>query len=322
MAVAERLQFPDSWNQPTMPGYGTFPAPFVSILGCEDAARSVQETIEQALGSGYRHIDTAFAYRNQDLVGAAVRAQRLARPDVFVTSKLHPYNNSYREALSRIQEAIRVIWSGGRVETDQYLDAFLIHYPGFGDPVAAWAGVLEARAQGLVRHAGVSNFEICHLEKLHEASGEYPELNQIEMHPYIYLEQKELLEFCKAKGIAVEGYSPLAEGQVLDSAELRSIAEAHKTSPASVALKWCMQHGVRPIVGTRNLSHLKANAQVRVLELARDEMSQVDRLSLKKTVRVSLKWHWNSKTAPLGNSNLRSSARALLHRCAGLLRGC
>lgn len=303
-----------------MPSYGTFPAPFVSTLGYEQAARSVQKPIEQALASGYRHIDTAFAYRNQDLVGAAVRAQCVPRPEVFVTSKLHPYNNTYADALAKIHEAIRLIWGERQAGTDYYLDAFLIHYPGFGNPVAAWQGLLEAQAQGLVKHAGVSNFEIRHLEQLHKTSGQHPEVNQIELHPYIYLEQKELLEFCKAKGIALEGYSPLAEGQVLDHPELCSIAEAHKTSPASVALKWCMQHGVRPIVGTRNPAHIKANAEVGAFELAGDEMCKIDRLSAKKTVRVSLKWHWNPKTAPLGSSNLHSATRAILHQCAGLLR--
>lgn len=163
--MVERLQFPDSWHSAEMPGYGTFPAPFVRALGCEKAARLAQAAVEQALACGYRHLDTAFAYRNQDLVGTAVRAQRVSRAEVYVTSKLHPYNNTYTEALARIGEAIRLIWGEGATGTKPYLDAFLIHYPGFGNPVAAWKGLLEARAQGLLKHAGVSNFEVCHLQE-------------------------------------------------------------------------------------------------------------------------------------------------------------
>jgi diketogulonate reductase-like aldo/keto reductase len=317
--MVERLQFPRSWQNPGMPGYGTFPAPFVSTLGYEKAARLAQEAVEQALVCGYRHLDTAFAYRNQDLVGAAVRAQGLGRSEVFVTSKLHPYNNTHAEALDRINEAVRVVWGEGGAGTQRYMDAFLIHYPGFGDPVAAWKGVLEARTQGSVKHAGVSNFEIGHVEKLHAGSGQYPEINQIELHPYIYREQTELIAFCQTKGIALEGYCPLAEGEVLEDPELRTIAQMRKTSVASVALRWCMQHGVRPIVGTRNASHIEANAEAGAVQLSQEEMARIDRLSSSKTVRVSLRWHWNPKTAPLGGPIPNGKLQTLLRRCSSLL---
>src|SRR6266487_4920845 len=96
--LVDRVQFPDSWRNAERPGYGTFPAPFVrSGLSVEQVARGFQAYVELALSTGYRHIDTAFSYRNQDLVGAAIRAKGIAREDVFVTSKLHANNNSYRE---------------------------------------------------------------------------------------------------------------------------------------------------------------------------------------------------------------------------------
>ena len=315
--VSERLQFPTSWQSPAMPGYGTFPAPFAgSTLTYVQTARSAQKHIEQALSAGYRHIDTAFTYRNQDLVGAAVRALGILRQDVFVTSKLHPNNNTYDDALLKVQEAIRLIWAEAPGRGDHYLDAFLIHYPGLRDPLAAWRGLLQARSQGWVKHAGVSNFEIGHLQKLREMSGQYPELNQIEFHPYLYPEQRVLLEFCKAKGIVVEGYSPLAEGEVLKDPDLGMIAQRHQTTCARVALKWCMQHGVRPIVGTRNFAHLKANAAPYDFALSRSEMAQLDSIGCRKTTRVSLKWGWDPQTAPLGASKLRSSASTLM-RCLG-----
>jgi diketogulonate reductase-like aldo/keto reductase len=319
--VIESLQFPASWRQPSGPGYGTFPFPFVvGALTYAAAARGAQQYVEQALCLGYRHIDTAFSYRNQDLLGAAVRAVGLPRQQVFVTSKLHPSDNSHDGALLKIQEAIRLIWNTPPLESGGYLDAFLLHYPGLRDPVAAWRALLEARAQGWIKHAGVSNFEVRYLEALRASSGQYPELNQIEFHPHLYAEQKDLLSFCRSNGIAVEAYSPLAEGAVLEDAEVRATAEAHRTSAARVALRWCMQHGARPIVGTRNPSHLKANAEPYAFTLNPDEMARLDSLSLKKITRVSLKWNWNPRTAPLGSSTLKRAANAWIRRLAGALR--
>ena len=318
--MLERLQFPSSWNTPALPGYGTFPAPFVQALGYENAARHAQSAIEQALIVGYRHFDTAFAYRNQDLVGAAVRTQGVSRAEVFVTSKLHPYNNSQSEALSRTKESIRLIWGDEAAAPEKaYLDAFLIHYPAFGNPIGAWKGLVEAREQGLARHIGVSNFEIHHLELLYKATGVCPELNQIEFHPYIFLEQRELAAFCRKQAIALEGYCPLAEGAVLSDPEMIAIAAAHHTTPAAVALRWCMQHGIRPIVGSRNPSHIRANAVLLELRLSDEEMNRIDSLSSKTSLRVSLNWHWNAKTAPLGGPIPRQPVRRLLKRCASLL---
>ena len=301
--MIDRLQFPLSWHNPVMPGYGTFPAPFASsALHYREAARCSQSYVEEALAIGYRHLDTAFSYQNQDLVGGAIKVRGIARQEVFVTSKLHPNNNNYRAASSKIREAIQLIWGKDASESDHYLDAFLLHYPGFRNPVSAWEALIDARKQGLVRHVGVSNFEIRHLEKLREATGELPAINQIEFHPYLYVEQKELLEFCRRQDIAVEGYSPLAEGQVLDDPVLRTIAENHETSPARIALKWCMQHGVRPIVGTRNRDHMQMNAEPYTFTLSDLQMLLIDSLGSAKTVRVSLKWDWNPKSAPLGGS--------------------
>ncbi len=319
--MAERLQFPASWHHPAMPGYGTFPAPFATAgVTIMDAARASQPHIEQALSLGYRHLDTAFSYRNQDLVGAAVRAAGVPRQEVFITSKLHPNDNTHRRALFRIQEALRLMWNTAPTETDGYLDAFLLHYPGWKDPLGAWQGLLDARARGWLRHAGVSNFEIRHLDKLRRVSGQYPEINQIEFHPYLYLAQKELLEFCQANSIAVEGYSPLTEGAVLSQPELQALAQKHRTSPARVALKWSIQHGVRPIVGSRNPGHLKENAEDYAFTLSPDEMARLDALSATRPVRVSLQWGWNPATAPLGTSRLRTLAVRLVERVAQATR--
>jgi len=244
-----------------MPGYGTFPWPHVTPeKDYQTVAREMQTTIENALTLGYRHIDTAFTYRNQDLVGAAVEVVGICRKDLFVTSKLHPNNNSYKDAREKIKEAIHLIWGKSPSANNAYLDAFLLHYPGKGRPLEAWKALQEARDSAIVRHIGVSNFEIWQLEKLKKRSGEFPGINQIEFHPWIFHEQVELLRYCHERGIAVEGYSPLAQGIARGDTTLKEIAFNYNTTPARIALKWCMQHGVRPIVGSRNVDHLRKNA--------------------------------------------------------------
>jgi diketogulonate reductase-like aldo/keto reductase len=323
-SVIEKVVFPDSWNCPTVPGYGLFPGPFVSeTLSYAQVARGFQCHIEQALAIGYRHIDTAFTYRNQDLIGVALKARGIARREVFVTSKLHPNNNAYRDARSKIEEALRLIWGDGFAESERYLDAFLLHYPGIGDPLEAWKALLETQERGLVRHLGVSNFEGRHLEKVFQKTGRWPEINQIELHPYLYHEQRELIQFCKDRGIALEGYCPLAQGKVVNDPRLRTIADRHGTTPARVALRWCMQHGVRPIVGTRDQSHMEANARPYTFTLSEEEMLRIDSLGAGSPTRLSLQWGWNSKTAPLGGSSLlycvRVGARRVLARFTGVL---
>lgn len=313
--MTDQLRFPQSWREPKIPGYGTFPHPFAGReVEYEQVARAARPGLEQALLVGYRHIDTAFTYRNQDLVGAAANELQIPRGELFITSKLHPNNNTYGGALEKIEQALRLIW--GDNVAGAYLDAFLIHYPGMRDPIGAWKGLLTARERGWIRHPGVSNFEIWHLEKLHQATEEYPQINQIELHPYIYCEQNELVDFCHSKGIAVEAYSPLAEQEVLDEPVLLSLARARGTTPARITLKWCMQHGARPIVGARNPEHIAENAEPYDFCLSEHEMQLIDVLGARKLIRVSLQWNWNPKTAPLGSSELASGIGLLVRKCS------
>lgn len=323
MVSPELVQFPHSWRQPTRPGYGTFPQPFATGLSdYARTARGVQVYIEQALVCGYRHIDTAFAYRNQDLVGAAVQAQKIARGDVFVTSKLHCNNNSYAEARQKIKEAIGMIWDLETEKRYAYLDCFLIHYPAFGDPIGAWRAMDEAREQEVIRHAGVSNFEARHLSILREQCGEYPEVNQIEFHPYIYHEQLETIEFCREHGIELEGYCPFAQGKVLQDPVVSEIARTHQCSKAAVILKWCYQKEIKPIIGTRSTSHLQSNADLSDWRLSPGESAAIDSLSRNSLTRISLQWNWNPQKAPLGGPKWKgklNSARQKVRKLVGVL---
>lgn len=294
-------KFPEDWIKPSKPGYGTFPWPFAdSTDNYQSVARTAQSFIEEALRIGYRHIDTAFTYRNQDLIGNSVKKVGIPRKDLFVTSKLHQNNNNYNDAQHKIKEAIRLIWGQAVKPSEAYLDAFLIHYPGVGQPLEAWKALQEARVKDEVKHIGVSNFEIWHLEKIYTGSGEYPEINQIEFHPWIYHEQADLVDFCRTRGITIEGYSPLAQKMALQDPVVGRIAVSHKSDPARILLKWSMQHGVKPIVGSRNAEHLRANVASYDFRISDEQMLELDRLGGHKPIRIAEKWDWNSKTAPFG----------------------
>jgi len=297
--------------------YGTFPAPFLarSRRG-QDSDLNCRDALAFALLAGCRHLDTAFTYANQHLIGPAVLAAALPRSQVFVASKLHPYNNSYPEARDRLVEAVTTIWGS----PNGYLDAFLIHYPGFGDPAGAWRAILEARDAGLVHHPGVSNFEIWHLQKLFAQFGTFPEVNQIEFHPLIYPQQADLLRFCFDHGIRVEGYSPLAEGAALNLPSVLTLARQYTTSPTRVLLRWCQQHGVKPIVGSRNANHIRDNFRPFDFSLTTAEIEKLNQLGDAAPLRVSSRWNWNPKAAPFGGPVPRPSrVRRWLARLRSML---
>ena len=297
-------EFPRSWNHPTMPGYGLYPFPYIGPnVDYLAAARSSLDSIMAALEIGYRHLDTAFGYKNQDLLGLAIKKSKIPRSELFITSKLNINNNSFTESETKIKEAVEVIFGEHEDLSKHFLDSFLIHYPGAGDPLGAWRGMQIARDKGYVRHIGVSNFEIWHLNIIRKNCGSFPEVNQIEFHPWIYDKQAKLIEFCRANGIAVEGYSPLAQGKFLDVPLLKEIASAHDTTASRIVLKWCMQHGVKPIFGSRNNAHMKSNAELYNFQLSDNEVRQINNLSRENTFRVSEQWKWNPQTAPFGEKN-------------------
>lgn len=288
MAAQALVEFPASWRNPESPGYGTYPGPY-NYQGVERYA----EAVAKALSLGYRHIDTAQTYGNEGYIRKAIRASRVPRDAIFLTSKLLPRRNSYWGALEGI------IKSTIKLRTTP--DMYLIHYPGAGRAIEAWQGLIEARAKGLCRHIGVSNFEQHHLATLLEKTGETPAVNQIEFHPYLWSERlSDLVDFCRQHAIGVEGYSPLAQcrGGLLQKPVVLEIAENHNTTPARVILKWCMQHGVRPIAGSLSEKHIAENFGPYDFVLTEQEMLWIDALGALQD-RVSLLWGWDPPTAEL-----------------------
>jgi 2,5-diketo-D-gluconate reductase A len=227
MCDVPEIELNDGKSIPQL-GFGVFQIP------PGDTAAAVR----RALDIGYRHIDTAEMYGNEKGVGQGIRDAGLDRAEVFVTSKL---NNGFhkpddaRRAFDRTLEAL---------ESD-YVDLFLIHWPlptlYDGDFVSTWQVLEEFAADGRARSVGVSNFQPAHLDRLAAETGTVPAVNQIEVHPYFANEP--VRAYGRAHGIAIEAWSPIAQGKVLDDPVITRIANALGKSPAQVVLRWHVQRG-------------------------------------------------------------------------------
>ena len=196
------------------------------------------EAVSRALEIGYRHIDTAEMYGNEKEVGEAVAKSGLDRSDIFITSKLSNAAHRPDDARAAFDATIEAL--GG-----DYVDLFLIHWPlptrYDGDFVSTWQTMEEFYRDGRARSIGVSNFQAHHLRRLHEETTVRPAVNQIEVHPF--LAQDELRAFCHEHEIAVEAWSPIAQGAVLDNPTIVELAKRIGRSPAQVVLRWHIQRG-------------------------------------------------------------------------------
>ena len=176
------------------------------------SGRRCEAAVLAALEAGYRHIDTAAAYDNEESVGAAMRASRIRRESIFVTTKL--FNDDHADPERALDASLR------RLNLD-YVDLYLIHFP-VPERRRSWRALEALQAQGKARSIGVSNFTIRHLTELLAGTDTLPAVNQVEFHPYLY--QRELLDFCVSKRIVIEAYSPLTHGKRLDDPRLVAVA--------------------------------------------------------------------------------------------------
>ncbi len=236
----------------------------------------VQRIIAQAVHAGYRLIDTASAYANEDAVGSAIRQCGIPREDLFITTKI--WNNAQR--MDDVDGAFNR--SLERLMTD-YIDLYLIHWPVPGCFLRTWDKMAAFQESGKIHAIGVSNFEIRHLKEMESVSSVQPAVNQIEFHPYNY--PKELLEYCQEQGIAVQAYAPLARGAYLDDDVMCVLATKYVKSPAQIGLRWIIQKGVAVIPSSKKEEHIISNAQIFDFEIEEEDMAIID--SLNKDLHVA-----------------------------------
>jgi diketogulonate reductase-like aldo/keto reductase len=244
-------------------GFGTW-----QIEDQDKAAKSVKTAIEV----GYRLIDTAKIYGNEQGVGKGIAESGVARKEFFITTKLWNSDQGYESALKAFEQSLKRLGM-------EYLDLYLIHWPATDKRAESWKALQKIYTEGLAKNIGVSNYTVHHLQELLAETDVVPAVNQIEFHPFIYDEQKEVLEFCREKGIVVEAYSPLARAKDLNNTTLHAIAERHGKTIAQVMLRWAIQHGTVPIPKSTNTSRIKENFSVFDFKLSDEEMRTINKLS-------------------------------------------
>jgi 2,5-diketo-D-gluconate reductase A len=229
------------------------------------------EVVLHALNTGYRHIDTAAAYRNEAEVGQAIRASGLERGDVFVTTKCWNDDHGYEQATRALHASLE------RLEMS-HVDLYLIHWPvpAHDKYVETWKAFIDMRAEGLVRSIGVSNFQPAHLERIIAETGETPTINQIELHPYF--QQRGLVHEHERLGVVTEAWSPLARGKLLDDPAIVAIAEAHAKTTGQVVIRWHLQRGNVVFPKSATPARIEENFHVFDFELSAAEMQAIDEL--------------------------------------------
>jgi diketogulonate reductase-like aldo/keto reductase len=244
-------------------GFGTYP-----LRGDDGVA-----AIVHALGAGYRLLDSAVNYGNEEEVGEAVRRSGLAREEVQVTTKIPGRHHEYDEAIGSVEESLR------RLRFD-YLDLVLIHWPNpsVGKYVEAWRALVELRKRGLVRSIGVSNFTEQHLRTVIEDTGVTPAVNQIELHPYF--PQQEMLRVHTDLGVQTESWSPLGKRSApYAERPVAEPAEQYGVSPAQVILRWQLQRGSLPLPKSATPQRQQQNLDVFGFELTDAEVEAITALA-------------------------------------------
>lgn len=247
----------------------------LGVLRIDD--EGVTSVVESALEAGYRHIDGAAGYNNEAGVGRALRnagfTQGKHRKNLWVTTKLRDSEQGYDSARKAFDRQL------GLLQLD-YVDMYMLHWPTPFDwrSSETWKAFQEFRAEGRVRTLGVCNFLPEHLARLHEETGEYPAVNQIELHPT--WQQREVVEYCKAHGIAVEAYSPMARGADLNAGNgtIERISAAHGVTPAQVILRWHIENETIIIPKSAHAERQKQNLDLFGFVLTPEEHAAIDAL--------------------------------------------
>ena len=239
---------------------------------CENAVR-------WALELGYRHVDTAQAYGNEESVGRALRDSGVPREEVFITTKFNP---AREDAEAEAQQSLE------RLGVAQ-IDLYIIHWPQ-GGPTWAWPGMEGARERGYARSIGVSNFNLSELDELMSVAETPPVVNQVQFSPFKY--RRRLLEACEERNVMLEAYSPLGTGRHLSDAHVRQIAGRVGRTPAQVLLRWCVQRDLPVIPKSTRRDRIEENAQIFDFTLPDEDMAALDALDETGGTERALEGRW------------------------------
>ncbi|HTO31077.1 MAG TPA: aldo/keto reductase [Pararhizobium sp.] len=243
-------------------GFGTFRIPGPDVL----------RILPQAIKTGFRHIDTAQAYRNEAQVGEAIQSSGVARGDIFLTTKVWVDNYKHADFLASVDESLR------KLRTD-YVDLLLLHWPSSGVPLAEQIGALnEVRKAGKAKNIGVSNFNTALMAQSVELSEAPIATNQIEYHPY--LDQTKVLDAARSTGMSITAYYAMADGKVPNEPLLKDIGSKHRKTAAQVVLRWLVQQkNVVTLSKTATESRLTENFDIFDFELSAEEIAAIHRLA-------------------------------------------
>lgn len=230
----------------------------------------VVQSVKAAIKNGYISIDTAAIYKNEEGVGQAIKESGIPREELFITTKLWNAEQGYESTLAAFETSLNKLGL-------DYLDLYLIHWPGKNKYKETWKAFEKLYKEGRVRAIGVSNFQVHHLEDLISSAEIKPMVNQVEFHPH--LTQKELLSYCKKEGIQLEAWSPLKQGQLLNEPVLEDLAHKYIKSVAQVILRWDLQHGVVTIPKSIKEHRIIENADIFDFELSAEDIEKIDRLN-------------------------------------------
>ncbi|MFE5430480.1 aldo/keto reductase [Peribacillus simplex] len=228
------------------------------------------ESVKKAIEVGYRAIDTAAIYENEEGVGQAIRECGVPREELFITSKVWNTEQGYETTLQAFDDSLNRLGL-------EYLDLYLIHWPGKDKYLETWRALEKLYKDGKVKSIGVSNFHVHHLENLLANSEVKPVVNQIELHPL--LTQAEIRDYCAKHEIKVESWSPLGRGNLLEEPTINHIAKKHGKSSAQVLIRWHLQHDLVVIPKSITPSRIEENAEVYDFSLSLNEMNQIDALN-------------------------------------------
>lgn len=269
MNLKDNYQLNDGVEIPVI-AFGTYKLP---------AAKETKELVKYAIQSGYRHIDTASFYENEEYVGAGIKeaiAEGIVRrEDIFLTTKLWTDDQGYESAKAALDKSLNALGL-------DYVDLYLIHWPNplkYRDcwqekNAETWQAMEEAQAAGKIRSIGVSNFMPRHLRPLLETAKVKPSVNQIMLNPGV--QQREVQAFNNKENILSTAYSPLARGEVFEINDLADIAKKYGKTEAQIVLRWSLQHGFLPLPKSANKNRIKENIDLFDFELSKEDMEKID----------------------------------------------